>query len=198
MNKQDPPTNEQKPAPLLRGAVLVGIAIAAVYLLRGSAPSPKGEQTPMPTQDTSSAGATTKAVNTASLTLPQSHTPSDNPFDQAPIVLHTHTQLSITINGQAQPIPANIGITEQGAYVIHTHDDSGTLHVESPIIRTYTLGDFFTIWGKTFNKQCIFEYCTNDTHTVSVLVDGTGTDKFEYMPLLEGQNIQIIYAARQL
>src|SRR5262249_4784787 len=31
---------------------------------------------------------------------------------------------------------------------LHTHDETGIIHIESPIQRTYTLGDFFDIWGQ--------------------------------------------------
>jgi hypothetical protein len=36
-------------------------------------------------------------------------------------------------------------------YWIHTHDNSGVIHVEVPAgqpIRSFTLGDFLAIWGK--------------------------------------------------
>ena len=29
---------------------------------------------------------------------------------------------------------------------MHTHAADGIIHIESPIVRTYTLGDFFDIW----------------------------------------------------
>jgi hypothetical protein len=31
---------------------------------------------------------------------------------------------------------------------IHTHDGTGVIHVESPVRRTYTLGEFFDVWGQ--------------------------------------------------
>lgn len=31
---------------------------------------------------------------------------------------------------------------------LHTHDTSGTIHVESNSYRTYTLGQFLDIWGR--------------------------------------------------
>jgi len=33
-------------------------------------------------------------------------------------------------------------------YWLHTHAADGIIHIESPIERTYTLGDFFDIWGQ--------------------------------------------------
>ena len=50
---------------------------------------------------------------------------------------HIHPQLTIVINGQQQVIPANTGITEACMNSIHTHDATGKLHVESPILKDF-------------------------------------------------------------
>jgi hypothetical protein len=65
---------------------------------------------------------------------------------------HIHSHLSIIVNGQAQAIAANAGIVDTASldchYYIHTHDRSGKLHVEAPANGTFTLGQFFAIWGQ--------------------------------------------------
>lgn len=65
---------------------------------------------------------------------------------------HIHSHLSIIVNGQAQAIPANIGIVDTATtdchYYIHTHDRSGKLHIEAPAPGTFTLGQFFAVWGQ--------------------------------------------------
>ena len=33
-------------------------------------------------------------------------------------------------------------------YWLHTHAADGIIHIESPVHRTYTLGDFFDEWGQ--------------------------------------------------
>ena len=33
-------------------------------------------------------------------------------------------------------------------YWLHTHNATGVIHVESPVQRVYTLGQFFDIWGQ--------------------------------------------------
>ncbi|MGN6796278.1 MAG: hypothetical protein ACTHJW_28145 [Streptosporangiaceae bacterium] len=82
---------------------------------------------------------------------------------QEQLVFHIHSHLTIFINGAQRQIPAGIGIpgsqpqqTSQGQvaaggsclYWLHTHAPDGIIHVESPIHRTYTLGDFFDEWGQ--------------------------------------------------
>jgi sulfur carrier protein ThiS len=35
----------------------------------------------------------------------------------------------------------------QGMSPLHTHDGTGTIHVESSVNRDYTLGEFLDVWG---------------------------------------------------
>jgi len=65
------------------------------------------------------------------------------------------THLSIVRNGEQIAIPGRAGIVRDAAgnlvcvYSIHTHtgDHSGRVHTEGPVPATYTLGQFFAIWG---------------------------------------------------
>jgi len=66
---------------------------------------------------------------------------------------HVHTHLSIYLNGQALAVPSHIGIVDTSPtshcnYTTHTHDLTGVVHVEAPVAGTYTLGQFFAIWGQ--------------------------------------------------
>jgi hypothetical protein len=78
-------------------------------------------------------------------------------------VFHIHAHLTIFVNGAARQVPAAIGIpgaqvqsTPDGPFVasgtcfywLHTHAADGIIHIESPVHRTYTLGDFFDEWGQ--------------------------------------------------
>jgi hypothetical protein len=88
--------------------------------------------------------------------------------------LHIHQHLDIFINGQTVAVPAGIGINEIAQFIspIHVHDDSGIIHVESPVVQTFTLGQFFDIWGVRFTNQCIGSYCTNEAASLKVYVNG--------------------------
>lgn len=66
--------------------------------------------------------------------------------------LHIHQHLSVTVDGKPVRVPALIGIqVEDGKEValsaIHTHDTTGIIHVESPEVKEFTLGQVFTEWG---------------------------------------------------
>ena len=78
-------------------------------------------------------------------------------------LFHIHAHLTIFVNGSPRQVPAGIGIpgakaqnTAQGPFIgsgtcfywLHTHAPDGIIHIESPVHRTYTLGDFFDEWGQ--------------------------------------------------
>ena len=79
--------------------------------------------------------------------------------------VHIHAHLSLFVKGEQIAIPYGIGIvkpfqvvngfvgTGSGIYWLHTHDATGIIHIESPDSRSYTLGNFFDIWGQTLNAS---------------------------------------------
>jgi hypothetical protein len=78
-------------------------------------------------------------------------------------LFHIHAHLTLFLGGAARQIPAGIGITQpqvqstpDGPFVagggcfywLHTHAADGIIHIESPVQRTFTLGNFFDVWGQ--------------------------------------------------
>jgi hypothetical protein len=63
---------------------------------------------------------------------------------------HYHAHLTLLKDGKHVKVPALIGIDlqHQCLYWLHTHDATGIIHIESPDTRTYTLGQFFDVWGQ--------------------------------------------------
>lgn len=109
------------------------------------------------------------------------------------LALHIHPILEIEILGEPYIIPADTGISSEGMRVIHTHDETGKLHVEGPYPYDFVLGDFFTIWGKNFNSTCIFQYCENENYDLKMYVNGIESEEFENLLLLDRDLIQIVY-----
>jgi hypothetical protein len=70
-------------------------------------------------------------------------------------VEHIHVHLDVLVDGQPVQVPANIGIDEvhPGISPLHTHDDSGVIHIESPVKRQFSLGEFFTEWGVSLSAR---------------------------------------------
>ncbi len=83
-------------------------------------------------------------------------------------LFHIHAHLTIFVNGSARQVPAGIGIpgaqgqnTANGTFIssgtcfywLHTHAADGIIHIESPVQRTYTLGEFFNEWGQPLSAH---------------------------------------------
>lgn len=77
---------------------------------------------------------------------------------------HIHAHLAIFVDGHQRGIPPGVGIgdpveeydagpfvTGDCYYWVHTHTPDGIIHVESARRPTFTLGDFFAIWGQPLN-----------------------------------------------
>jgi hypothetical protein len=92
------------------------------------------------------------------------------------LVLHIHEHLDLVVNGRVLQggIPAYVGINFQGPFIaeLHTHDPSGIIHVESPAVRKFTLGEFFDVWGLRFSSRCLGSYCANGKRHVWTFVNG--------------------------
>jgi hypothetical protein len=89
------------------------------------------------------------------------------------LIFHIHSHLVLFVNGQQRQVTGGIGIpgskvvsSQQGPvaspgtclYWLHTHAPDGIIHVESPIHRTYTLGDFFDEWGQPLGPSVLGPY----------------------------------------
>ena len=129
------------------------------------------------------------------------------------MVMHVHPHLLITINGQVMTVPANIGIDAnlwndhsldaygmqpmpsmgmQGMAPLHTHDTSGTIHVESSAVRDFAIGEFFQIWGQTFDAQQILGRPAQTGHRVWMVVDGAQLAPSSAQVLRDGMNVEIV------
>lgn len=75
--------------------------------------------------------------------------------------LHWHARLSIYINGELIPIPADVGAGTEKGQIQHTHEWDNVIHMHVPdeSREWRTLSYFFDVWGVTFTDDCIFQYC---------------------------------------
>jgi len=109
------------------------------------------------------------------------------------LALHIHPILEIEILGEKQIIPGNIGISDRGMRVIHTHEPDGILHIESPYPHQFYLADFFTIWGRNFDSSCVFNYCVDENHSLKVFVNGAENDQYWNIALYDKDKIKIVH-----
>lgn len=96
---------------------------------------------------------------------------------QEQLATHYHAHLDIIYKGQPVPVPGQIGISSSAhcLYWLHTHDDSGVIHIEAPksdANRKFTLGDFFQIWHQPLSPTQVATLKVGSGEQVKVWVDG--------------------------
>lgn len=87
---------------------------------------------------------------------------------------HIHAHLSVLDHGKGVPIPEDVGrpLFQGCFYWLHTHTPDGIIHVESPVVHTFTLGDFFAIWGEPLTPHQAAEAKLRRGEKMTVWVDG--------------------------
>jgi hypothetical protein len=112
-------------------------------------------------------------------------------------ISHTHSYLTIVVNGAEQYIPNNVGIADSecpdGMRGIHTHDDTGKLHIETPSQISAPIGAFFNIWGEVFNSEQILDNKVDSNHEIVMFVNGEINQDFENYEMLNNDEIEIHY-----
>ena len=109
---------------------------------------------------------------------------------------HVHAKLAIFINGQNYTIPALIGITSSCFYWLHTHDQSGIIHIEAPTHKNFTLGNFFDIWKQKLSNNRILNHTVTASNPITVYINGTQVSKgtiYKDIPLHAHDVISIVY-----
>src|SRR5262245_12293572 len=88
------------------------------------------------------------------------------------VAVHIHAHLDVFVNGKRVRVPAGIGIGDDFIAPLHTHDATGIVHVESPTVRSYTLGQFLAVWGVRFDSHCLGGYCAAGNRVLRVYANG--------------------------
>ena len=95
--------------------------------------------------------------------------------------VHYHAHLDIIANGDEVTVPAYVGFVIEnreatGITVLHTHDPSGIIHIESATRQPYTLGQFLTEWGVALSATQLGGLHTDATHVLVAYVNGRRFD----------------------
>jgi hypothetical protein len=87
---------------------------------------------------------------------------------------HIHAWLALFDRSRAIVVPSGIGIPQAGdcVYWLHTHNPDGFIHIESPVKRSFTLGEFFDIWGPDLSWTQAASLTAAHGRRLSIWVDG--------------------------
>lgn len=91
------------------------------------------------------------------------------------LATHYHVHLDLIYKGQPVKVPANTGVQPTCLYWMHTHDDSGILHIEAPkkeASRQFTLGEFFKVWGQPLSSKQVATLSVGAGEQMKVWVNG--------------------------
>ncbi|OBG38716.1 hypothetical protein [Mycobacterium sp. E3198] len=181
---------------------VIAVALTAVLIV---AKSPRSQQNQAVPPQLRNPPATT-AVGRE--TLPPWSAPSDAAaaaraaglplLSREGTVEHIHAHLDVSVDGRSVEVPAMIGIDRRGISPVHTHDATGVIHIESPVNRTFTLGEFFTEWDVTLSADGIGGLRTGDGKTLRAFVNGNPvTGNPAGLPINAHDEIVVIYGTAQ-
>jgi hypothetical protein len=88
--------------------------------------------------------------------------------------VHIHQHLDIYVDGKQQTLPAQVGIASSGSFIsdLHTHDATGIMHVEAEQVRSFSLGQFFAVWGLRLDRNCLGSLCQSAGKQLRAFVNG--------------------------
>jgi len=89
-------------------------------------------------------------------------------------VMHIHAHVAVYDHGKPVEIPEDVGrpLAAQCFYWLHTHTPDGIIHMESPKFLTFTLGQFFDIWGQPLSRRNVAGVKPRAGEKVRIYVDG--------------------------
>lgn len=117
------------------------------------------------------------------------------------MVLHNHVTLNVTYNDIGLMVPAHLGMVSvgesedpfiygnhsldrygiEGMSPLHTHDASGTIHVEANTMRDFSFGQLLDIW-KSLDLN---------GKTVQATLNGNPVSEFRNIILNDGDSISL-------
>ena len=169
-----------------RAAVAFVAVLVAAGSLVASAALPAGASvTHKPTI------ATVPFATPSGVTLAQTPPPWALPADAKPYIaaaglsvlsqeqlqVHYHAHVDVIVNGNAVTVPAGIGFVIEngratGITVLHTHDPSGIVHIESASNDAFNLGQVFTELGVALNASQLGGLEVDNAHELRGYVNG--------------------------
>lgn len=99
---------------------------------------------------------------------------------------HLHPHLTILVDGEEVPVPANVGVFSDCTQELHTHEADGIIHVESDRDKGYTFTNFLNVLGLVLEQP---------GYILRLTVDGKFNENNPNFVLEDGQEILLEYIA---
>ncbi len=157
-------------------------------------------------------GVVALIVGASVLAPPPSNGTGEGPCGGTRIPLkHYHAWLYIYQDGVLRNVPGDIGIDptltkdtsmaactsgdpQHGVSPVHTHaGEANLVHVETIVDRTYTLGDFFRVWGKPLGPIQTWDMVADANHVLSMTVNGNPSSAWDGLVLQDQMQVRIDY-----
>lgn len=158
MIRSGPPTDH--PARRTARHALLAVGLAATVVLGGCGSTVKVTDSNVPGASSGGGGARSGESTRHAELAPTGPTDEGDTVNGVKcetserLAYHIHAHLSVYVDGTPRSIPADVGIFDNSCiYWLHTHDDTGIVHIESPDERVYTVGDFFAVWHQPLSND---------------------------------------------
>lgn len=116
--------------------------------------------------------------------------------------VHLESQLSVLIEGGPSTVPSGIGINQSlwrdhtldqygvaGRSPLTTRDTSGTIHLDSNTVRSFTLQEFLGVWGETVDNYQVVGYPVPSGYSSCIVVNGQTLPSTTEVVLADKQRI---------
>jgi hypothetical protein len=194
--EEQEPEVAQRQRAVRPGLVYVGVGAIAVAAIAAVIAAGGGGSKPMQTAIPASTGGPF-SQHYAGLAQRRRAAHVPTMMDTMNSSVHIHPLLKVYVNGKPIPVPANIGIdpTQDAMQMagLHTHDTSGTIHVEG--VPRARLGQFFRIWGVPLSAKQLGPYRAGTNDAVRMWVDGKPSSAFGQLKLADGQHIRVSFGS---
>jgi hypothetical protein len=118
---------------------------------------------------------------------------------------HNHAILEVYVKDNRVLVPYGVGEGDGGCpQPLHNHaDHPEVIHIESPSLTNYTLGEYFNVWYLTpglgdpkpvvFNQAQIFGYQVGSGNELRMFVNGQRSTDFQNLVIRQHMTIVIAY-----
>lgn len=162
-------------------AAVIAVAVFLIFRPEGEPPNPESLPGVRTTEAPWPANSSQALDRADAIGLPAEGT-----------TMHIHPDVQVFVHGEQETVPEGIGISGNGGASLHTHSADGVVHVESSVVRDFTLGEFFDVWGVRLTGNCLGGYCEQGQDRLIVFKDGNRMSGPVRSVVLDDQSVVVI------